>query len=313
MSLDWDMELDKNYPYENSFPFKLLQMELVLPVRNTNYFTVTVNKSVFISKFGYNIDKFIWDKQRIIKRSKVEQIKYSILQKPKYLRSSNLIITIGTVNYRDPRIIDGQHRLKAIYEIKDDIYFNIQWINFPTEKDRFREFVEINSSTQIAKIYIDDYDGVSYEQALITADIIKKKYEGLFIHNIIDYTDLRNEIYQKITEIKNNINYDNIIPFLEKISEPYKNYDECPIPELNLKYCLAQKSHRKSHQQCNHKPYDGIYCGIHKHCDKPESKIKKFNPENRKKYLYKILDNYGYGYFIFDRNWVSKIIKENEG
>jgi len=113
-------------------------------------FTITVQSFLAIFQTDGGIPKqLLWSKQRRIDQDKVRSIiDYLESEDPNY-RMVNQITTIATCNGCDAKAIDGQHRLDALCQYDPSMKFDIIYLDFEHEDQRFWAFRTINSNTPV--------------------------------------------------------------------------------------------------------------------------------------------------------------------
>jgi len=176
--------------------------EFIASLKNVPSFTPVMQKGNVIHTYLDICDFFtvfkdwketlIWNKQRPINAEKVDQIYQSYRDNIKDMMyfSISPVISVGTVKGKDPKIIDGQHRLSALelWVGPNDVGFMIPFhiADYPDDNLRFKAFVDVNSNTQLPEIYkvISDKD---VRQRKLAEECINaiKQLEILKAHTII--------------------------------------------------------------------------------------------------------------------------------
>lgn len=116
------------YP-QNSFFNKLGSLCNDLIPLTKEYMMAEITIGNF-SKVFPNLNDILWDKQRPINQEIVTEIIQDLDSKSKDTQSVNQIVFIATVNHQNPKILDGQHRLCAMYRMDLSTTFLIQFTNF---------------------------------------------------------------------------------------------------------------------------------------------------------------------------------------
>lgn len=118
------------------------------------------NEQHFVCNIGllYKLlgDQCLYDKNRPIRDDIVEDIiKYQesyYHRYEKYNYGTGKIV-IGTVGGKDPKILDGQHRLKSASFLDGIILADVVVIDHKDDAERFDTYITINKSTPVPDLY----------------------------------------------------------------------------------------------------------------------------------------------------------------
>jgi hypothetical protein len=262
--------------------------------------------------------QFIWGRQRGINPDIVTQIVEDLTQPGREtVRLLNLNITLGTVNHRDAKIMDGQHRLHALMSSTENVEFTLTIANFETDNARFLEFVKINSNTPLPEFYksITDYD--SFCQNAATQ--ITKKMTHAFPHLFTDRPrtyylhkpTLIEQLYVVLQQHHIPMAPDEIERFgqllLETLTDPivFPNaVIKYPIQPLETTRCKSQQKTGVPNVQCSNpsKTAYGGFCGIHKAGKHPFNGVHLRNQRHQELTPYET-------YFILHPTWINQAVE----
>ena len=129
-----------------------------------------------------NLELFKYEKNRPIDDEKVMEIvehqRSHLLKYGSYDFHSGKI-NLGSVSGSNMKILDGQHRLKAMMYLEGMIECDIVLSDYANEGDRFEAYLTINKNTPVAEFYKTANDGQKY----IISEAIKciyGKYPKIF-------------------------------------------------------------------------------------------------------------------------------------
>lgn len=247
-----------------------------------NYKLYKVSVGEFIDRFPDWKTSLKWDKQRPVNQEKVAQIVNlhgvnDEMESGDYL-VPGMQVTVGTINGIDPRIIDGQHRLEALYMTHESALFHLMVYDFPKKILRFLEFVNLNKNTPLPAWYMAITNEETYMKTLadrICLSIITK-YPHLFNDKCNPYYRLEKKILNEmlyVNIINRSDNIDDFKVFSDQFMNLLKNNELFPSTSV-IKYGLPTfikdtcKAPQKSGAafQCRNKSksrYNG-FCGYHK-------------------------------------------------
>lgn len=298
------------YPESSFFTSLGRQAEHVMPVSSKHlHVLITVGK--FIKNWP-DLTQFLWEKQRDINHERVDEIITYLDSKPVDTQAVNQCITIALVNNKEPRVIDGQHRLWALSQMDEDTKFLIQCVNFSSNDERFIEFVKINSNTPLP----DYYKSITKREEfyVVIADQYTKAILDEFPHLVsstIKYgfftrEQLKTEIFQELSkrnpEMSVDIDMNEILHLLNDKTTFREAVVYYPIPSINIQKCAACRSKDNRLEQCFNSPKVDGYCGMHK------SKKYPFQPRTLRNTRFKELDEVKSGFFILDPKWLDKVM-----
>lgn len=321
------MNKNKNYNLE-LHPIEIfkqlkekLGQKIIIGYEEPCYRSIVIAIGDFINVFPEWEKDLIWCKQRPINENKVKEISFFLKEKKKRsnVLINNQVITIGTILGKEPKILDGQHRLKALSQLDFHNKFFLNIMDFISNEERFLEYIAMNNNTplpdyyksisdidsfwtkisdQISEIMIERYEFLKEEKGYykFTESFIKEKiFESLKIHNV-KMQDIEPIIQQFLQLLENKV----IFPNTSSL-----NYDPV-IYDINK--CRSQKSRNNSKEQCCNKikKYNGKngYCRTHYGSKTPD--FDEYEIRNQKFNLLK--SKYEKGFFILDKDWTKKIM-----
>ena len=276
------------------------------------------NVSTFFDNFGDWKSTFVWGRQRLINDDTVEDIVRSMEGNSPDIMIMNMDIRFGMVNGKDPKIIDGQHRLSALERMEPQVQFIISICDFLTEDERFLQFKAINSSTPLPEYYKAITDRDSYCKTVASEIYIslKKRYPDLVKSEqyFIQPKDEQN-IYSAIR--RTNMPMGGDIPgivheVIELCSSPLlfpASNHAYLAPRVDPDKCKAQQS-KDNKAQCSWSPKEGDYCGTHRNCGQAGSSCKIFNSRLLLGSRFSERQSSGCGLFLLNDKWVDKITNE---
>lgn len=201
-------------------------------IKENNYISKHDKHEIYLIKVKKLINVKLWDKNRELDKSRMEEIKKSILNKTFVFG----IIYIAYIN-SEWVCYDGQHRLFSFLELKnykqkilvDMVYDDIN------EDDVKKYFININKSVSVPNLFLEE--NIDYKIKNDINKLVKKyndKYKDFFSTSSnprIPNTN-RDRLSDDIYEIylKFNHNIDNIENNLNKLNDYYKdnyNNDKC--------------------------------------------------------------------------------------
>lgn len=278
-----------------------------------------VTTGSFVDRFG-DETKFLWKNQRKIADDRVEDIINYIDDKDDTLKVVNQFVLFATVNGNDPRVIDGQHRLRAVLSMDSDTEFIIQCTNYTSDENRFMEFVKVNSNTPLPDYFKDITDHGTYCKALSDklSEAMLDYHPFIMDDTVIDKVYLiKNEEILKTMIFKSLIDRsipmssdieDNIIPsFIEIIGDISifpKRVDIYGIPSSDPHRCQANKSVKERGVQCPFSKKHGEFCK--KHVGNGERS--RFNPRNIRNSTFERLKHIDSGFFILNPKWLDIVL-----
>lgn len=284
-------------------------------VQRENYLMSLFTSMTFISTFP-EWTNMLWDRQRPIEKANVDSILDYIEGKQGGLKLVNQVVTIATVLGDDPRIIDGQHRLRACLDMHQETEFFVVVVDYPSANDRFIEFIKINSNTPLPAMYKDitDVNGYYKTAAKHLAEAIcvqystflgartedyslnAKKVEEMMFEGLSKRHVPMSDIAEMCTQVLKEIESDTLFPRTSAIMYP--------IPSLKEGCCLAQASATTELVQCPHRgkiEYGG-FCGIHRAQKNP------FKPIHIRNKAFQLMQLKGRGFFLLNPRWIEKVL-----
>lgn len=129
--------------------------------KNSAIYALNIKKMFNNENYG----NYLYERNRPIDKEKVMEI---IEHENKYMRKYGTYdfhlskINLGTVNGKDIKILDGQHRIKAAINLEGDVECDIAVTDYNTEKDRFDAYLTINKNTIVDEFYKTSDDAVRY-------------------------------------------------------------------------------------------------------------------------------------------------------
>lgn len=278
--------------------FKNIKYKIIY--REKNACIIQVNIKDFTQN-GVNWENLLWSKNRPINDDKVLDI-VEVIQSNFSNDISNIEnskIFIGTVNGYDPRILDGQHRLKSWCNLHSSDQLNnhnllITVTDYKCEKMRVNDFIRINSNTPLGDYYKDDEMYTKYISNMmankIYNNILLKTGQNIMFVTAVDspykitLEGLKCKIYKelKMYEMKSEQAYFSLIDKITNLMYDKSFFsDSTPsqyprVATINKQKCLAQKidsSNKYSVKnkaiteiftQCNREPHNNSeFCHIH--------------------------------------------------
>src|SRR5258706_8323970 len=119
-------------------------------------------------------NKLLYKHNRAVDDERVENILSTFLNKKEVSEEINFLngqIVIGFVKCDDPKILDGQHRLKVAMSVeKCDSYLN--FVSFDNENDRFDYYIKINQNTPLP----DFYQSCEHQKKYVINEVCQKIY-----------------------------------------------------------------------------------------------------------------------------------------
>ena len=245
-------------------------------------FLVNVQKLLHLQKIGSL--KF-YDKQRIINDRRVQEIiSFQNMQIRKYgepkirgtivfCQLSPDLITFDPIKKRPWFIIDGQHRLKALFQmvsnkIIDDAQILIELVEVNNKEEMFKEFQEINFSVPVPLHYLSPNELIDRGTNLLIS-----KYCNAFsekgIRPKISIDNFKNTLIdQNIIQTHNIKTPEDLVDIIEKINSYYGKIDKekmCDLVGKNNKKERSTVEH--CYCKCKEDPTKYLFIGIFKHND----------------------------------------------
>lgn len=300
-------------------------------IRNDFFELITTGSHVLLSRENYLLCLFtslrfittfptwtnmLWERQRPIEDANVKQILDYVEEKQGGLKLVNQVVTIATVLGDDPRIIDGQHRLRACLDMHQGTEFFVVVADYPTANDRFIEFIKINSNTPLPAMYKDiaDVDGYYKMSAKYIAEAICTKYPDCTGSRTDDYCLHSKKVEEQLFDglAKRHVPMSDIaemcLRLLDEIESdvmfPRTSAIMYPTPSLKEGYCFAQQNATSDFVQCSSrgKPEHGGFCGTHKAQKHP------FNPIHIRNKAFQLMQTRKRGFFLLDPRWIDKVL-----
>jgi hypothetical protein len=169
----------------------------------------------------------VWDKQRILSETQVKEILEFQLNYYKENKTFNFIgpFYICSIDNKDYRIIDGQHRLVTIHRLITKYKFKsfniLVWlINVENEDQRYQIFRNINSAKPISlpDLYLDKTSNIINECCLKLYNDYPKFFQNTSLKKV-------HRPNLKIDLLKNNLFEKNIVSILKiESAEELNNY-----------------------------------------------------------------------------------------
>lgn len=305
---------------EGSFFYRIGSISESIISISERHILCHVKVGSYNNKFG-DLKELLWDKQRSINSDQVNEIINYVDQKSMETKSVNQFVFIATINGLDPKLIDGQHRLKALLSMDDEIGFIIQCVDYEDENERFLDFIKINSNTPLPDFYKSISSHESYCQVLskeITDNLLinypfleTKSISGRY--GYLSHTKTRDSIFDHLRERSIPMSCDvsmSIVPTFisivgDKVLFPSR-VSSYPVPTINPDLCHANSSKVIRHEQCSYKKKHGDFCGVHKNSDKK----KLFNPRFKRNHRFEELKIYDSGFFVLNSRWLDIVMEK---
>jgi hypothetical protein len=116
--------------------------------RNSKLYNLDCNR-LFIDHVTFT--ECLYDQNRSINPDRVRKIRTELIKNPEYLLSG--ICTIGLINWTNPKILDGQHRLSAALNFGQKVYGYVKLISFHDADEMNEYYININSSEPLPDFY----------------------------------------------------------------------------------------------------------------------------------------------------------------
>jgi hypothetical protein len=296
----------------NRFMNQLRDISKVL-IDKPYYMQFLVKAIDFLTAFPNWNEELLWDKQRPINEENVREIVHYLDGKSSDLRLVNQMVTIATVVGGDSRIIDGQHRLKALLNITEDTEFQICVCDYQSNQQRFIEFCKINDNTPLPAYYksITDYESYTRTLSDMLAKEIQTNYPHLFDNAgvySLNIANLTTKLYDEINRrgiemgVFNPIIV-NILQELERFPTQSMSYPRLPV---NPNKCKCQKSQTNKMEQCPNsakREYEGR-CGTHF-----RSRTDEYSTINIRNRRFEEIHVHRSGYFSLNPDWIREVFE----
>lgn len=228
--------------------------------------------------FGYQDNrKFInslrYERQRPIVQDRVEELQ-ELMVDNEFYKSFNARITFVTINGSKPTLIDGQHRLSAMVDIKPCM-IEIATYDVPSLYDLHQCFVKINSNVPVNSIYLTASTNEDSNKLLATVimDRISEKFAEQLkisekygyhlvtkddIYDVLDHYDVgKRESPLQLFECETII-----VKFVKALDGQTYDIKELAFPKFDKARCQSTQRKGASYQCVNRKK-TGDYCGRH--------------------------------------------------
>jgi len=188
----------------------------------------------------------VWDKQRILSETQVKEILEFQLKYYKEFETFNFIgpFYICSIDNKDHRIIDGQHRLVTIHRLITKYKFKsfnvLVWcINVKDEEQRYQIFRNINSSKPISlpDLFLDRNSNIINECCLKLYSDFPKFFQNNSLKKIhrpnLKIDLLKNNLFEKniVSQLKIN-NWEQLYEHIININNYYLKKKESYFPKI---------------------------------------------------------------------------------
>lgn len=256
---------------------------------------------------------------REIDYDRVDKIEEKILNSNFECRSS---ITIGLINWENPKIIDGQHRFSAYLRHLDEENKSLDFvlINFDNEKNMKLGYIDINSGKQVDQIYLSNNankkkccEFIANQLFTLFSKKINISNKKNYVSPYLEIGSLSSALFDKIRwdlydESKNENNLFEIFKDdLVKFSKFIKDYPAINFPVYNIDplKCISKKS-MSEYSQCPHPRVKDNKCLTHFN-----SSTLDCNPKMRRSILFKECGSWKIFMYV-DYEWIDKLMEYKE-
>jgi hypothetical protein len=188
----------------------------------------------------------VWDKQRILSETQVKEILEFQLNYYKEHKTFNFIgpFYICSIDNKDYRIIDGQHRLVTIHRLINKYNFKsfniLVWlINVENEEQRYQIFRNINSAKPISlpDLFLDKTSNIINECCLKLYNDFPKFFQNTSLKKVhrpnLKIDSLKNNLFEKniVSQLKID-SCEQLFQLILNMNNFYLKKDETYFPKI---------------------------------------------------------------------------------